>query len=1160
MKVPGDQATRTQLLEDLDTTFVVEAAAGTGKTTVLVERIVMMVRKGRATLSQIISVTFTEKAAGEMKLRLRTRLERAREEVTLELERDRLTLALEELEVARIGTIHGLCADLLREYPVEAGVDPLFEVAAEGDSDALLSAAFHRRFQDLLQTQPEGVRRALRRRQRGPDSEPPRKALYSAVQSLVEHRDFAAPWRRDPFSREAAIDALLPLLEGLAARIPFVKLKRDRSEFLDSLELARRFLDDLSHRESVSKRDYDGLEAQLKELGGNQYRWTAKAWGLSFSGGLTEAQILAERDAVWTALKNFVRLADADLAARLHDELRPIVEGYELEKSRRGVLDFVDLLLLTRNLLRDHHSVRESLQERFKRVFVDEFQDTDPLQSEIVLLLASDDAAVSAPFATRPVPGKLFVVGDPKQSIYRFRRADILLYERVKQHLLSCGAEVLYLSTSFRSTPGIQAAVNAAFSTVMTGEHQATYVPLGEWREPNREQPSVVALPAPRPFSGKGRVTKDAIETSLPEAVGAFVEWLVTRSTWTVEEEGERVPVQARHVCILFKRLRRWGGVDVPRPYAQALEARRVPHVLVGGRSFHQREEVMALRTALFAVDRPDDEFSVYATLRGPFFAFTDEQLFAFKQAHGKLHPLRPWDAATSVHPEQSRGASDQGPSTPLGMNGGSVFSESAREVIDALGALRDLHRKRNLRPVSATVHELLELTRAHAGVAFWTAGAQALANVLQLAEVSRRHERRASSFRDVVEALQEEADDGEAPEAPIVEEGTEGVRMMTVHAAKGLEFPVVILAEPTANSARQEPSHWVDPERGLWVHSLANCVPVELRDHEHEVLARDQEEALRLTYVAATRARDVLVVPVCSEKRWKDAWTEVLYPALYPQLGFEHEPKPAPGCPPFGRDPILDRDGPVPNEVPLPGLHRAATMKNGVVWWDPRTLELTREERTGLEAADALSEDDVEGPRSIAAFEQWQDARTLAVGKGSVPSERITVARELPPVLVTGTLQVEQTSANREGRAAGRRFGELVHACLAVVPLEASEEVVEGIASVMGRSLQAPQREIRAATEAVVAALAHPAVSAARGSADVRREVSLVDHLEDGTIVEGAIDLAYELDGVWRIVEFKTDASIEENRPQYEAQTQAYVRAIHAATGKPARGVILRV
>ena len=181
-----------------------------------------------------------------------------------------------------------------------------------------------------------------------------------------------------------------------------------------------------------------------------------------------------------------------------------------------------------------------------------------------------------------------------------------------------------------------------------------------------------------------------------------------------------------------------------------------------------------------------------------------------------------------------------------------------------------------------------------------------------------------------------------------------------------------------------------------------------------------------------------------------------------------------------------------------------------------------------------------------------------MAIGVGQVKSEVVVVARELPPVLVTGTIQLEDTGVKRT--VAGRRFGELVHACLAVVPLTATAGVIEGIAEVMGRSLQAPSREVKAAAEAVIAALAHPVVSAARRSSDVRREVSLVDHLEDGTVIEGAIDLAYELDGVWQIVEFKTDLVIEENRPQYEAQTQAYVRAIGAATGMKARGVILKV
>lgn len=1131
MKLPGDHDARVRLREEVDTTFVVEAAAGTGKTTELVERIVMLVRRGEARLEKIISVTFTEKAAGEMKLRLRTRLERAREESSGD-ELERLTDALEELEVARIGTIHGLCGDLLREYPVEAEVDPLFEVAAEDDADALLNAAFHRQFQTLLQKQPEGVRRALRRRARGPDAEPPRRALFSAVQSLVEHRDFAHPWRRDPFDRQAAIDNLLPTFQRLVGHLPNLKVRRDRSEFVDCIDLVRRFLEDVRHRESVSERDYDGIEAQLRELGGNKFRWEAKAWGVNFTG-VSEATVVADRDACWSALKDFNRAADADLAARLHEELRPVVDAYEAEKKRAGVLDFVDLLLLTRNLLQKHASVRRSLQERFTRIFVDEFQDTDPLQSEIVLLLSGEDPSESRPFFTKVVPGKLFVVGDPKQSIYRFRRADIVLYERVKQHLVKQGASVVYLSTSFRSTPGIQAAVNGAFSTAMVGEHQATWVAQGEWREANRAQPSVIALPAPRPFGKYGKPTKDAIEASLPQAVGGFVSWLINKSGWHVEEDGKPVPVQARHVCILFKRLRRWGGVDVPRPYAQALEAHRVPHVLVGGRSFHHREEVMALRTALFAIERPSDEFSVYATLRGPFFAFTDEQLLVFKSAN-RLSPLKRWDTVE--------------------------LSDADREVAAALMVIGELHRQRNKRPVSATVHTFLEATRAHAGVAFWTAGAQALANVLQLAELSRRHERRATSFRDVVEALQEEADNGEAPEAPLVEEGTEGVRMMTVHAAKGLEFPVVILAEPTANSSRNEPSHWVDPEQGLWVHSLANCVPVELRDRENEVLQRDAEEALRLTYVAATRARDLLIVPVCSDRQWKDTWTEVLYRSVYPQLGFEHEPKPAPGCPAFGRDPILDRDGPVPGEVPLPGLHLAATRKNGVVWWDPRTLELEREEPAGLESSDALADDDDAAPKSIAAWEQWQASRVEAIFAARKPSMQVTVARELPPVLAIESVPLEKTTAPRQGRPSGRRFGELVHAVLAVIPLDARRDLVASTTAVMSRTIGATEREERSCIEAVLAALEHPRVAAARKSKDVRREVAVVHHLPDGTVIEGAIDLAYELDGDWWVVEFKTDAAFDEQRGQYEAQAQAYAAAIKAATGQEARGVLLSV
>ena len=1093
-------------------------------------------------MSEIISVTFTEKAAGEMKLRLRGKLDEQLRAAANDDERRLLTDALEALEVARISTIHGLCADLLREYPVESGVDPLFEVAADGESDAMLHAAFGREFQKLLRDPPEGVRRVLRRRARGWDAEPPRITLRTAVATLIEHRDFSAPWRRDPFDRDAEVEALLPELQKVGGRCKQL-VEKDDSDFCKCLAQVQRFIEDLAHRESVlgadaraAQRDYDGLEALLRELVNDQYRWTKAPWRrTAFKDGVTTDQVVSERAALYIALTQFVRHADADVAALLHQELQCVVAAYEEEKARAGVLDFVDLLLKTRDLVRLNPPVRALLQQRFRRLFVDEFQDTDPLQSEILLLLAADDPNEVDPMRSRPVPGKLFVVGDPKQSIYRFRRADVALYDRVKRHLEGHGAKVVYLSTSFRSTPGIQAAINASFSAAMSGPTQARYVALDKYRERRPEQPSVIALPAPKPNGERGWPTKIAAETGLSEAVGAFVEWLVKKSGWTVEENKKLVPVEARHVCILFKRLRKWGGIDVPRPYAQALEARGVRHVLVGGRSFHVREEVMALRTALWAIERPDDELSIYATLKGPFFAFTDDQLLGFRHEVGS----HAFVAARNFKREK--------------------LSPPSIEIADALAGLKLLHRERNKKPVASTLHGFLELTRAHAGVAFWTAGAQALANVLQLAELSRRHERRATSFRDVVEALQDEADEGEAPEAPIVEEGTEGVRMMTVHAAKGLEFPVVILAEPTANASRTEPSHWVDPDRGLWVHSLAGSVPSELRQHEAEVVERDREESIRVTYVAATRARELLVVPAIADKKWDDTWTEVLYPAIYPSPASAHAPREAPGCPKFGGDTVLDRQGPMALDTPMPGLHMAQTLKNGVVWWDPAILQLERESKTGLQAANALKDDPIAAPVSERAWFDWQDHKRAAIAAGSVPSAVVRVARELTEPPLPGVVMTESTDVLREGRPRGRRFGELVHASLATVPFDANRSLIEKVVSVQGRALLASSREVAAAVDAVESALRHPLLVLAR-ERPTRRECPILDVLPDETIVEGNIDLAIDDGAQWLVVELKTDDDLTEHQAVYEAQTAAYVNAIAHATGRSARGIILRV
>ncbi|HZO08630.1 MAG TPA: UvrD-helicase domain-containing protein, partial [Myxococcota bacterium] len=668
----------------------------------------------------------------------------------------------------------------------------------------------------------------------------------SAAWALVERRDFPTAWRyEEGFDRDAAIDALLEEMGQLSA---FAAAGDPDDHFVKFLGELARFVDEVRRREAIAgERDYDGLEAELYRVGrGRDFHWKWTGFR-RVQPGFAKDELLARRERLREALGDFLARAGADLAPRLREELWPVVEGYEALKRRAGCLDFLDLLLRARDLVRDDAAVREDLQRRHTHIFVDEFQDTDPLQAEILLLLAADDAREADWRRVRPVPGKLFLVGDPKQSIYRFRRADVALYERVKRQLIAAGAAPVDLSVSFRAVPEIQEAVNAAFAPRMQGASpgEPRYVPLSPHRPSVATQPAVVALPVPAPYGDFRTIVDWRIEESLPDAVAAFVQWLVEQSGWTVTERerpAERVKLQPRHVCLLFRRFRKFGA-DVTRPYVRALEARHLPHLLVGGTSFHVREEVEAIRNALAAIERPEDELAVFATLHGPFFALSDGALLAFRQRHRTLHPFVP---VADDEPEQ------------------------LREVAAALAVLRTLHRGRNRRPIADTIGQLLAATRAHAGLAVWPTGEQALANVTRLMDLARRSERTGvTSFRGFVEWLSEQAEHGEAGDAPIVEEGTEGVRTMTVHGAKGLEFPVVILADMTCNETRGDPQRWVDADRGLCAQLLAGHAPPELREHAAEEMVREAEEATRVLYVAATRARDLLVVPVLGDQRY---------------------------------------------------------------------------------------------------------------------------------------------------------------------------------------------------------------------------------------------------------------------------------------------------
>jgi ATP-dependent exoDNAse (exonuclease V) beta subunit len=1156
----ADAAARRRIATDLDRSLFVEAAAGTGKTTALVSRLVAVLRSGRSTLDRIVAVTFTEKAAGEMKLRLREEIERCRQARDCPAaERARFVAALSHLEIARIGTIHAFCGDLLREHPVEAGLDPRFEVVADDQARGMLDAAFDGWFERILDDPPEGVRRVLRRRPRRSDDEGPRGALRAAAYALAEHRDFPAPWTRGAFDRDAAIDRIVAELADIA---PLARSAFRESDWLaKSLGEIGRFVREMQLLESVRSRDHDGLEASLRELA-RAPLWRWRGGGAWYGRELPRQDLLARRDGIKAALEELLEEADAVLAALLRDELRPVVAAYQERKRREGKVDFLDLLIMTRDLVRERSEVRRDLQGRFTHYFVDEFQDTDPLQVEILMLLCADDPEVRDHARARPGPGKLFIVGDPKQSIYRFRRANVQMYQETRRRLEAAGAEVLQLTTSFRSAPSIQAAVNGAFASVMRGSDdgsQAEYVALRHHRAEPAGRPAVIALPVPRPYSRFGKITQYAIEESFPQAAAAFVDWLVRQSGWTVTERGGEgpVPVQERHVCLLFRRFRSWNR-DVTRPYVQALEARRMPHVLMGGRSFHDREEVLALRNALAAVEWPDDALRVYATLRGPLFSLGDDALLAFRHRVGSLHPLRRLEPeeAEALDPEQAA-------------------------VAEGLAILRRMHVGRNRRPVAETISRLLGAVRAHAGIAIWPTGEQALANCLRLIDRAHRFERRgAASFRAFVERLEEEADRGETEEAPVVEEGTEGVRIMTVHKAKGLEFPVVILADPTCNAVGRNPSHHVDPQRGIWAEPLCGAVPRDLRAQEETEWRREFAEATRLAYVAATRARDLLVVPVVGDVEpdpHGPGWLDVLGPSVYPAPGLRRGPRAAAGCPEFGDDTVLDRPGEVVARGLVrpvaPGLHASQT-GNAVVWWDPRALDLDREEGIGLRQQEILRADQgrLAADHGVRAHEAWSQARSESLRRGATPSLTVHTATALasdpaPPewLAQAGAIEVQEIRLARGERPGGTRFGTLVHATLASIPLSAGPPEILALARAQARVLGATADEIEWAAAAVGAALQHEILrraAASQEAGELRREAPLLLRIGEREVVEGVVDLAFRAAGetAWTVVDFKTERELAPRRAAYQRQVQLYCRAIAEATGAAARGILMVV
>ncbi len=1153
-----DGAQREEIKANLDESFLVEAAAGTGKTTVLVHRLVALLQSGKAEVDKIVAVTFTRKAAGELKLRLRHELETARQKAPDADALRNIEAAIASLEEARVGTIHSFCAEILRERPVEAQIDPDFQELSEAEAPRLFKRVFKSWIQRKLNEMPSALSRALARLSvRRSGQLGPLDRLRDEAWRLVERRDFTQPWEIRTFNRNREITDLLEKAIELAAASASCSNPRDNLRL--DLKPLRRFVDDLQRSvdlrpsKALSSRDYDELEARLSiELLQDLTRKRRKGHG-KFSDQVSRQDALRMRGELISQLEGFKERADADLAASLRPTFESVIGEYLEAKRQLGRVDFVDLLVMVRDLVRDYPDVREHLNSRFTHIFVDEFQDTDPLQVEIMLLLAASNAGESDWRKVQISGGQLFIVGDPKQSIYRFRRADVQLYEEVKQILAKSGVRLLHLQTNFRSVQPLQKAINASFEVVFDGDAkrvQPHYVPLRSPQDAHnvtlisgvgKGPPEVVALPIPEPRIWAGQVTHKSFQSTFPDAASAFVGWLLAEKPWEVQDPdnpGQRIPIEARHITFLFRRFISLDR-DMTRPYIRALDARGISHLLVGSRTFHQREEVESIRAALTAVEWPDDELNVFATLRGSLFAVEDSQLLAFRKKVGNLHPF---------HHQQE-----------------SIPADFA-EIAAILQLLAELHHTRNRRAIVDTINRILEFCRAHAGLALRPTGEQVLANVQRICDLARSYELSGGlSFRGFVDFLIDEAEKPRSVDSPVLEEAADGVRLMTLHSAKGLESPVVMLVDMTAKIASPYPSQHVDRENHLCAQSLLFCQPWELVENRDLEYGRDVAEGERIAYVAATRAREMLVVPTVGvgPDYYTGGWISPLNPAIYPERASWYEPAPPPPeCPAFGDRtailPPINRDG-VALPLIKPGLHRPLKGTHRVLWWDPAALRLNVAPNQGLRDEEVLVHDEAGSAEGQKRYQTWKANREEALLSGARAS--LTIIRpsdvDTPPpreyeVMVHDLLD---STAPR-----GRRFGVLVHTLLRDISFQASDQHLKNLAHFHARVMRATTSELGQAIQAVRTILKDDLVATASQAERCLREYPITHRLDGGRLVEGTIDLAYLSSDEWTLIDFKTAAEFEDHLAEYRNQIQWYALALGEATKQRVKPYLVRI
>ncbi len=1001
-----DQDIRDRAIRETERSFALAAGAGSGKTSVLTARVLELLVRGVAP-GRIAAITFTEKAAGELQARVRDLLERQLAEgsdATLEG-------ALQQLPDLQLSTIHAFCQRLLTLEALEARWAPDTEVLAAVIQSEGVASAYRRWTDGFAERHPASaflVRSLVSS-----------KALREAAFAMVAFRDLAPVVDVLPFDAAAAFPGLLEarqrLLDAAATCIAPTtdKLLASNRTVLAMLEEAV----SLPPAEAVAYAV--ASSASPKRTGGRKPDWPGGG-KQDFLDAL--AHLEAWRQGQWARLHGLVV---TDLAEHF-------LPAAEAAKADHGVADFDDLLFRAAELLAID-PVRARLAGRYDALLVDEVQDTDPIQAEVAALLTRPPLAGGPWNAHAPEPGRLFAVGDPRQSIYRFRRADVATWDEL-QALIVAGGEQLTLVQNFRSVPGVVDWVNATFRNL------PGYVPQKAFRSGASLEPVV-------------RLACEPDEQH--EAIARYLLQLMADGQVADRETGELRPLRWSDVMLL---LPAWSASERLR---DALTRAGIPSLVEGGGAFFERDEVRLCLAALHVLDEPADEERTVFVVRG-LFGIDWPTLAAHKALGGA------WRHTV--------------PDPPPG------------PVADAYRVLSELARQRGRRPWVDLLDDLLGRTRAAATWAGLQGGEARIANLDKLRALLRQVELSARSPSEALRLLDELDKEKDLSRDDL---DNDAVRITSYFKAKGLEAPVVVL--PHANRKRDGVVAAVDRTAREVAIKVGPLVPRDWEEREQADKDASDAERARWMYVAATRARDQLVLVDYEEAKLLQEhvdvglslatpvdWTEL------PEVPWREETFP-------GLDDAVD--GWLQEPAPMSG--------------DP-------------DPTDAWHAARVESLRaSRSACTRWRSVQEVAA--------RERVARRGSPV----------------GQVGGRVVHDVLELLDLSQPVDELMPRVEPLARAAAAELGLEPELLPACVDIVHGILGHPVLEWARLAPERWVEVPFTIR-DKGRLVSGRIDLAFPTDASrtrWIVVDWKSDLPARDTPAwrNYQRQLQLYAKALLA-------------